>query len=447
MISIKIKNSDLDLFGGTSISIERESPIWFGGDIESIPGTVTIPFDIPLTKKNKSLLNFIHHLGNRKNLTQFENIEVQLHQNTHLSGTLEIEQINTDTISVKIYDGVGALQVFKNTYLNDAILYEVDDYYTLSVAMMNSSLSGEAALYLPVSEDDVIVNPWNVDTQTYADNVNVFVTVSALWLLEKVMSGQNWTLAWRNKGDFEDIYLMTNQLKSFFYNLTEVLPSVLVSDFIKQFAIATGHFIDIDSVNKVLTFRKYDDIGKGRIIDLTDKVINIDGQEFLSVAFDFDTSPHQFKVQTETETRTYGSGTINYSRNYFATKKELVSSFLVDANLDKIHLFRYEGLQNSSYTLGTGAVGDVESLQYPKFSSLSNIADEYESYIDKVSNTRLLTVTASLTTNDIKKMTFDKIIRIFNAKDGNYYNFVIKSIKQTITTQEELAELELVLLK
>ena len=452
MIQIKVKGKELDLYKNTSIAIERASPIWFGGDIENIGGTVTIPFEIPLTRNNVDIMGFVNHLGNRQNITQYEHVEILLYQNTHLSGVMDIEEINSETISLKIYDGVGALQVFKNTLLNDALIYNEGNSatYTVSVATMNASLTRDEILYLPYWVDDLLGSEWDAENQTYLSNVRALPQVSALFLLEKVLTWQGWTLRWRDKESFRrSIFLNCNNRVSFSHFLYNILPSVSISEFIKQFAIVTGHYIEINFIDKVLTFSKYSDLGKGQIIDWTDKIINVDSQKFLNFGFDFDTQNHIYNSKNETETKTYSAGTINYSRNYLLSKSDLVTSILTtENNLEKVHFFEYNGLVDSAYTLGTGDVSDVEDLQYPSATSLNHISDNYNIFLDSVGESRILTAMIFLSPNELKNFSFGQVIRIFNSRDGSFYNFLIKSIKQSITSQRhELAEIELVLLK
>lgn len=462
MIAIKIKNKALDILPNMSLNIERTSPIWFGDDVDFVPGTVTIPFSLPLTRFNIGALNFVHHLGNRLHKKQFDGCEILVNQNLHLSGTMEIEQIGS-AISAKVYSGVGGLQTLKTKKLNDATLYLSDTVFNNTVADMNDSLTEGDIIYLPFFKEDTLINNWDVDTQTFTSAVDAVAFVDAVYLLEKIIEGQGWKLIWRSKEIYRHvIYTLSNQAKTGSFTLSSILPNATSSDFIKELAIVTGHYIDVDNVKKIIKFDLYSELGKSKVIDLTDKIVNIDNQEFLSVDFVKDCTNHTHSQKIQTQIKSYPAGPITYNRRYIVFTDDINTTLEPQDNLEKIKFVCFGGMEHSEFVtpIPGGNYGDVEGLDYPFASSYSanplfellektnhGVKSRFQTWINKIENTRLLTVTANLSPLDIQKMRFNQIVCIFNANDGNYYHFLIKKIKQTITTQHEIAELELVLLQ
>jgi len=461
MISLKKRNIALDTLRNMSLSIERTSPIWFGDDVDNIGGIVTIPFDLPLTQHNAAQFGFIHHLGNRRIIKQFEDYAVFINQNQHLTGTLEIEQINDNSLRTKIYSGVGGLQVFKNNNLTDPTLYTTDTSFSNTVADMNNALTDGDIIYLPFLKDNAFWNDYDVDTQSFLSATNAVPFVSAIFLLEKLIEGQGWALFFKEKETYRYLlYMICNQAHTNDFTLSEILPDVTPSEFIKELAIMTGHYIDIDNVKKVIAFRKYEDLGKGSVTDLTEKIVRITNQEFLEVDFSKDCAEHTHILSLHVDERTYTDGPIEYNRQYIDYMYDINTIEDPNDNLEKISFVLYQGLRNSEviFPIQNGNAGDIEALNYPFSSSQSSgfellestnngVKSRFQTWIDTIEDTRILTTIASLTPDDIQNITFNKIIRILNLNDGNYYNFLIKTIKQSISIeQHELAELELVLI-
>lgn len=464
MIAIKIKNKNIDILSNMSINIERNSPIWYGDDVDFIPGTVTIPFSLPLTRQNANALNFVHHIGNRREKTQFEGCEILVNGNVHLSGTIEVEQISGREISAKIYSGVGALQTLKNKKLNDATLYLSDTGFNNTVSDMNDSLTEGDIIYLPFFKDDVLINNWDVDAQTFTSSVNSVAFVDAVYLLEKIVEGQGWKLIWRSKEVYRHvIYTLSNQAKTGSFTLSSILPSVSASDFIKELAIVTGHYIDVDNVKKIIKLELYSDLGKGKTIDLSDKVISIDTQEFLKVEFKKDCTNHTHVQKVQTKTKNYPVGPITYNRRYIVFEDGINTVLEPSDNLDKLKFVCYQGLKSSEFLnpIQGGNYGDVEELYYPFASSYSDsplfellektnhgVKSRFQTWINKIDKTRILTVTANLSPIEVEKIRFNQLIRIFNHNEGNYYNFLMKSIKQSINSKRHgIAEIQLILLR
>ena len=64
MLQISINSSLLDIYEDTALSIELNSTLYLGEDVDVMPGSFTFPFDVPLSPKNNATLNYPHAYDN-----------------------------------------------------------------------------------------------------------------------------------------------------------------------------------------------------------------------------------------------------------------------------------------------------------------------------------------------------------------------------------------------
>jgi len=74
MIGYNINGVFVDFYENTSINFEINTPIYTGGDPTNIPGSFSFPTTVPLTAKNKILLNHPHRIDNHDKFVTIENV-------------------------------------------------------------------------------------------------------------------------------------------------------------------------------------------------------------------------------------------------------------------------------------------------------------------------------------------------------------------------------------
>lgn len=441
MIQIKIKDKQLEIDRSMSLSIEYQSPIWMGDDVNAVPGDVVIPFDVPLSRYNNSIFGFVDSLGNRKRVRKLKDATLLVDGNEHLHGTFEIEKIAGNAANAKIYGGVGALQDFKTKYINDSSLYAVNDFYfdniLDAILKMNASLSSVFD-YVVIPFRDTLgtdYNNWDLDNQTYTSANDFIPFFRVTKILNQLVEGQNWRLIWKDISDYEDWLMVCNRFESGNFKKTDVLPKILASEFIKSIALHTGNVIFADVTTKTILFKKYDDLKKGSSEDWTEKVLSTESIEFASGNFDKEFDSYVYEYEDEVWSESVSGGQIDYTQNrivigdYFGSDKD---------NLEKLIFLKYNGLESADiYTANSGNYSNAKTLNYGKGGSvLEDIYAHYTTWIKLLNRTKLVTFRTSLTYEDVRKHRFSKKIRILNAKDGHYYTFLVKSIKEQVNTRQ-----------
>jgi hypothetical protein len=102
MIGIKIKGQNLDLYENTTLSIEMNSTLYFGEDVDVMPGSFAFPFQVPLSPKNNELLNYPHTYDNSDFFAQNESCEVYFEENLLLKGFLSVKEATNHKAKIEI---------------------------------------------------------------------------------------------------------------------------------------------------------------------------------------------------------------------------------------------------------------------------------------------------------------------------------------------------------
>ena len=105
MISVKIFGQDLDLYQNTQISYVLNNPAFVGGDINKFNGSYSLPFSIPLTPKNRRILNYPDLIENNLNLISDEPCHISFDRKPIFSGlaTVKTPSNSRSKKSVKLY--------------------------------------------------------------------------------------------------------------------------------------------------------------------------------------------------------------------------------------------------------------------------------------------------------------------------------------------------------
>lgn len=450
-MKLTIREKELQLLENTSISIERQSPLFMGDDVETIGGTVAIPFELPLTRPNHAILKFIQSFGNRRTTKQFKDAVLWHGGNQHLTGVLEVEKLNRYTANAKIYSGVGVLQDFKNYKLNNPALYLPSDYYYHTISSMNQVLTGTwDLLFVPLYSDGTEYNSWDSDNQTFISNNNAVPFFSSVALLEQLLERQGYTLTWRDKEYWRDkLFLVCNRLASSVFKSTDILPECTAAEFVKELAAVTGSAIIVDAQRKVFRLTKYSALGKGTSVDWTKHVISVNSQDFVNATFEKDLSSHEFETAYHQVSIDGGALQLQQLRP--------VLDRVGGENLTKPQFLLYRGMQLSN-VVQMSAAYNIQNYNYPYASTepiggtetlrwKDGVSKKYEIWNELLFNTRLINITATLNENTLQNFHFTKVVRILNKKDGHTYRFLVKSIKQTLSmNQAEPVEIELLLL-
>ena len=118
MFGFYVRNSFLDLFGETQVNFILNSPI-FNKDVSIIPGSFSVPVNIPLTDHNRLLLGYPDRIENYNKLSIIEEVSFYVEGVQLFTGKLYVQRSKRKTASVSLLiNGLAELQNKKLTELN-----------------------------------------------------------------------------------------------------------------------------------------------------------------------------------------------------------------------------------------------------------------------------------------------------------------------------------------
>ena len=129
MIDIILSNGNrLDLFPDTNLVVKRNNPILAEGVF--IPGEYSLPFDIPLSDTNKSLLKYPHIIENTAVIRKFTDVRIYIDQDGifYKKGTLHIGKasIRSARLSVEFKFGLSSYaDTIRSTKISDIVAEEI----------------------------------------------------------------------------------------------------------------------------------------------------------------------------------------------------------------------------------------------------------------------------------------------------------------------------------
>ena len=121
MITVKIRNQELDLYKNTQIQYVLNNPVFVGGDIDKFNGTYTLPFSIPLTARNRAILNYPERLNNNSVLLTDVPCVISFDRKPLFSGLASLKKPtwSRKVKSAKLYVVQDSYKSLKNNSLRD----------------------------------------------------------------------------------------------------------------------------------------------------------------------------------------------------------------------------------------------------------------------------------------------------------------------------------------
>lgn len=267
MIGIYIKGDFLDLLPSTTVAIRRRHNLFDGRDPSIKRGSYTLPINVPLTDKNKRLLEHPHRLDNNNKLLLDEEVHLYISNNLnvgipYLSGQLYISECNEKTARVSVV--TKALADFGDLTFDDLDLGNTTQPSPTDMrnhAMTTAGLPDDYNyIFFPVINYDFIEdrerfkaeqftqNYWNQQTTIFGDSaekvqiVTPFLKVT--WLLQKMFEHIGITLINDIESHPEFKYIYLHHVRNLFekgqwpteIKFNDLTPEMKLSDFYKQYA-------------------------------------------------------------------------------------------------------------------------------------------------------------------------------------------------------------------
>lgn len=177
MISIKVNNTFLELNSDTRISIKRKNPIF--GDGKVIPGSYSIPFDIPIGEASPANSQIFEHLDIIENVECFDTIQAELYIDKVLYqiGDLKITGVDDLSITTNFVFGFETLsESIKDRTLRDIITEEIvlfsDSAYQKEVVLDYVTQAADINLTINGNTYSVYVTNESDSKQPWVDAIN-----------------------------------------------------------------------------------------------------------------------------------------------------------------------------------------------------------------------------------------------------------------------------------
>lgn len=125
MIRIVTNGIDLNLYSSTQIEMNMQNPLFNEGSF--IPGSYSLPFDIPLSDKNKITLDYPGEISNHKKFEKSLKVVIYINGVVYNSGVLEVIGVSDVKVRASINIGLGSLgDDFKEQKINELSDVQVD---------------------------------------------------------------------------------------------------------------------------------------------------------------------------------------------------------------------------------------------------------------------------------------------------------------------------------
>lgn len=289
MITVVFNHQELDLYKNTVVDYVLNSPAFVGGDILKVNGSYTLPFDIPLTPRNRLILNFPDIIENNDFLLTDIPCQILFDRKPFFAGLATVKKPvrSRGVKSVKLNVVQDSYKTLKNNDLTDLTLEDfefntVQDVLDHAKDTALNPLSHSHAffpVYNPRMTDDFevtsvqtqhkYVNYYDTPTQEFVSDPNQRSATPFCrldYILEKI-------------GEFVDKAVInefadTDELKALYmycdknlytetddvlstgpsewstsFSLSEFVPKIKLSEFLKMFArlFCLGIFPDATS--------------------------------------------------------------------------------------------------------------------------------------------------------------------------------------------------------
>lgn len=174
MITIQVNGQELDLKSTLKIKLKSASPFF---SLESLPGEVSLPFDIDPTTNNLQILNYPNIIQNGAQLLQEYEAAIFNNGIEFRSGTLVVKRITKKAIRVYFRAGAASLRyALDNTLLTDLSFggaFEIPEGRPWIALMADHALSSASM------ESDLVIKYIDTDFATLlAASSNTFHTLT-----------------------------------------------------------------------------------------------------------------------------------------------------------------------------------------------------------------------------------------------------------------------------
>lgn len=118
MIGIFVNGGWLDLPNNFKLVVVQESPLYWGGDFNVIPGTYTLPGTVANNANNRRLLKYVDNLHNNSQENDFE-CAIYFDGNLKDRGVLNWQETSSDEFKIQFFANAGALYQFTEKGFQD----------------------------------------------------------------------------------------------------------------------------------------------------------------------------------------------------------------------------------------------------------------------------------------------------------------------------------------
>ncbi len=310
MIAIQTNNIFLDLPNNFSFGLVIQSPIYFGGDFNFIPGTYSIPTEINDTDRNRRALGYPSLLSNTNNFNSKLSAKIFIDHNLFTNALLTVKVASNKKIKIQLFADIAALQELKTKQLSElnfedlttiqnpqtapitdsSLPYRVFRIYNPDALKFQDETSAQRIEYEKVET----INFWNGSDIRYFSPQPLLSVV-----INQIFKDLDYTLNidFFNDPEYKELCLYNNRMISnnekpadqaetidpnyLPLNIRQHLPSsTSQATLLKEFCKLFGGTFKIDNINKIATFIQFD--------TLTDQTPE-DWSEYLSLDYDIET--------------------------------------------------------------------------------------------------------------------------------------------------------------
>lgn len=468
-IGIKTPNGDwLDLSNNTKLDFALETPV---GKFDTVYADRLYNFKLPATPHNNKALGYPKQINNRNVFSNlYEGYELHMGGLLYAKGIITITKVYPTYIDLAFSFGTARLAPYKDYKLTQINL-GIYTFPALSGAPINTYMNTVAAstiddydfTFAPITQDTggaVTINFYDRVASAFSISIIPQLYITPFFYVVSILNNLSTITGLSHTGDF----VTDNEIRTLcFYSPIVVdsttveagrfLPDISVADLYKEltklFCLALffsreGDFVEIKSIKNILADSRYVDYTNAAPIDFESEFLKDAG---ITLIQENDTNDAQ--VLQQQYSYNYGNVPRTEITSQFSYPKTVQDSnvrqtqvnqdYLYDAATEDRpaftpRLFFYRGFQpdSSAQTYPFVAFDDQKFgpteiagtnyiLSWQGTKGLYNVW--WKNYADFITNTRIVTVKASLNLEQIKNFDFARKIKI-----GPYF-FLPKTLK------------------
>ncbi|MBK8884539.1 MAG: hypothetical protein IPN67_19935 [Bacteroidales bacterium] len=302
MVGIRVYNQWLDTDQGSGFSYTQSSPLFIGGEMDKITAAYSSDIKIPLTQRNKTILDYPDELDNHNRLMVDMSCELYVNGFFLNEGELTVTNVSNDTITVKIV--INPYKLLRDTQLGglDLDTYSFDTVEEIVAHALDTATNplDYNHAFFPVYNpgfiegtevtDDYLFkyfqNPWDYLAQTFAEGETSIRAVTPFirldYLIEKVITRLGFVVdnQFQTTDELKQIYLYNNKslVKGATWgttiNLKHHVPDMMATDLMKWYTKRFCLVNEIDFITRTWTIRPVNDIlDRAEVDDWTDKTM------------------------------------------------------------------------------------------------------------------------------------------------------------------------------